>query len=178
MPPLSKRNRFDLSWQPETPALPNEMAPGVPFASPRRWNSTPGYPLSGESGSKGSPEERAHTLARPRIRRTGSQCRIERLTTDSSVERFAKVAVFLIMDLGLAVHLYDGVCAVEIFSTFYEMTNAFIRRIMGILAMACFAALPAAAQQIGVNCESKCATRTGRLSSRKANWCLKGTSSS
>jgi hypothetical protein len=51
------------------------------------------------------------------------------------------------MDLDPAVHLCDGVCAVEIFSAFYEMTNAFIRRIIGILAMACFAALPAAAQQ-------------------------------
>src|SRR5882762_9318532 len=51
------------------------------------------------------------------------------------------------MDLGSEFHLCDGVCAVEIFSTFYEMTNAFIRRIIGILAMACFDDLPAAAQQ-------------------------------
>jgi hypothetical protein len=46
-----------------------------------------------------------------------------------------------------AVRLCDGVCGVEIFSTFHKMMNAFIRRITGVLAMACIVVLPAAAQQ-------------------------------
>jgi hypothetical protein len=49
--------------------------------------------------------------------------------------------------MGSAARLCDGVCGVEIFSTFHKMTNASIRRISGVLAMACVVALPTAAQQ-------------------------------
>ena len=53
MPPLSTRRRFDLFRQTETPTLANGMTPKFPFASPERWNCTPGFPLSVESGGEG-----------------------------------------------------------------------------------------------------------------------------
>jgi hypothetical protein len=64
-----------------------------------------------------------------------------------SVGRFAKVCCILIMGLGSAAHPGYGVCGGEIFSTFHKMRNAFIRRIIGVLAMACVVVLQATAQQ-------------------------------
>jgi len=49
--------------------------------------------------------------------------------------------------MGSAVHPGYGVCGGEIFSTFHKMRNAFIRRIIGVLAMACVVVLQATAQQ-------------------------------
>jgi len=51
------------------------------------------------------------------------------------------------MCMGSAVHPGYGVCGGEIFSTFHKMRNAFIRRIIVVLAMACVVVLPAVAQQ-------------------------------
>src|SRR6266478_10210914 len=51
------------------------------------------------------------------------------------------------MCMGSAVHPGYGVCGGEIFSTIHKMRNAFIRRIIGVLVMACVVVLPAVAQQ-------------------------------
>jgi hypothetical protein len=53
MPPLSRWHRFDLLRQTETRTLTNGMRSGFPFASPERWNCTPAYALSVESGGEG-----------------------------------------------------------------------------------------------------------------------------
>src|SRR6266403_1302983 len=70
-----------------------------------------------------------------------------KLPTPSSVGRFAKVCCILIIGLGSAARPGNGVCGVEIISTFHKMRNVSIRRIIGVLAMACVVVLPAVAQQ-------------------------------
>src|SRR3979490_2829594 len=52
MPPLSRWHRFDLLRQTEPPTLTNGMTPGFPFTSPERWNCTPDYSDSVESGGR------------------------------------------------------------------------------------------------------------------------------
>ncbi len=52
-----------------------------------------------------------------------------KLPTPSSVGRFAKVCCILIIGLGSAAHPDNGVCGVEIFSTFHKMMNAFKGRL-------------------------------------------------